>query len=71
MFAVTEVEASMIRTALEQRGEFAAVVELRGLFRGLDIGQARRCVRMIAGWRPLPMPEKSRRRQPISAQPLR
>jgi hypothetical protein len=31
MFTVTEIEAAATRTALEQRGEFAAAVELRRL----------------------------------------
>jgi len=32
MFVVTEADADAIRTAFEQRGEFAAAVELRRLF---------------------------------------
>jgi len=54
MFAITEAEAAAIRTVFEQRGEFAAAVELRRLFPCItDNGQARECVRIIAGWKPL------------------
>jgi len=54
MFAITEAEAAAIRAAYEQRGEFAAAVELRRLFPGItDNTQARECVRTIAGWKPL------------------
>jgi hypothetical protein len=57
MFTVTEAEAAAIRAAFEQRGEFAAAVELRRLFPGVtDTAQARECARTIAGWKPLPMP---------------
>ncbi len=57
MFAVTEAEAAIIRTAFEQRGELSAAVELRQMFRGIpSIGQARECVRVIAGWKSLPNP---------------
>ena len=54
MFVVSEAEAAAIRTAFEQRGEFAAAVELRRLFPGItDNAQARECARTIAGWKPL------------------
>ena len=43
-----------IRATFQQRGEFAAAVELRQLFPGINNVQARECVRTIAGWRPLP-----------------
>jgi hypothetical protein len=56
MFVVTEADAAAIRTAFEQRGEFAAAVELRRLFPGItDTAQARECVRAIAAWEPLPV----------------
>jgi hypothetical protein len=56
MFAVSEAEAAAIRAAFEQRGEFAAAVELRHLFPGItDNAQARECVRAIAAWEPLPV----------------
>ena len=68
MFVVGEAEAAAIRTAFEQRGEFAAAVELRRLFPGItDNTQARECARTIAGWKPLrpvkrlPKPPRLRR----------
>jgi hypothetical protein len=55
MFAVTEQQAAVIRTALEKRGEFSAMVKLRRMFPGItDSNQARQCVRIIAGWKALP-----------------
>jgi hypothetical protein len=55
MFVVTEAEAAAIRATFEQRGEFAAAVELRRLFPGItDTMQARGCARTIAGSKPLP-----------------
>jgi hypothetical protein len=48
MFAITEADAAAIRTVFEQRGEFAAALELRRR-------QARECARIIAGWSPLPL----------------
>jgi hypothetical protein len=55
MFTVTEAEAAAIRQAFEQDGELSAVIELRRLFPAItDIAQARECVRVIAGWKPLP-----------------
>ncbi len=68
MFAISEAEAAAIRTAFEQRGEFAAAVELRRRFPGIsDNVQARECARTIAGWKPLrpvkrmPKPPRLRR----------
>jgi hypothetical protein len=59
MFVVTEAEAATIRAAYEQRGEFAAAVELRRLFPAvIDTAQARECARAIAGWQPLPVPRR-------------
>ena len=56
MFAITEAEAAAIRAVFQQRGEFAAAVELRRLFPGItDNTQARECARTIAGWKPLPL----------------
>jgi hypothetical protein len=55
MFVVSEAEATAIRTAFDQGGEFAAAVELRRLFPGVtDNAQARECARTIAAWEPLP-----------------
>jgi hypothetical protein len=56
MFVVSEAEAAAIRAVFEQRGEFAAAVELRRRFPGItDNAQARECARTIAGWKPLPL----------------
>jgi hypothetical protein len=56
MFVVTDADATAIRAVYEQRGEFAAAVELRRLFPGItDNAQARECARTIAGWKPLPL----------------
>jgi hypothetical protein len=68
MFVVTDADAAAIRAAFEQRGEFAAAVELRRVFPGItDNAQARECARTIAGWKPLrpvkrlPKPPRLRR----------
>ena len=56
MFVVTEADADAIRAVYEQRGEFAAAVELRRPFPGItDNAQARECARTIASWKPLPL----------------
>jgi hypothetical protein len=56
MFVVTEEDAAAIRAVYEQRGEFAAAIELRRLFPGVtDNAQARVCARTIAGWKPRPL----------------
>ena len=64
MFVVSDAEAAAIRAVYEQRGEFAAAIELRRLFPGVtDNAQARECARTIAGWRPLrPVKRCPRRR---------
>jgi len=55
MFVVTEADAAAIRAVYEQRGEFAAAVELRRRFPGIaDNEQARKCARTIASWKRLP-----------------
>ena len=52
---VTDAEAATIRVFYEQRGEFAAAVELRRLFPAVTVNaQAQECARAIAGWQPLP-----------------
>jgi hypothetical protein len=44
------------RIRRRQRGEFAAAIELRRRFPGItDNAQAWECVRIIAGWKPLPL----------------
>jgi hypothetical protein len=54
MFVVTEADAAAIRAVYQQRGEFAAAVELRRRFPGItDNAQAREYARTIAGWKPL------------------
>ena len=56
MFVVTEEDEAAIRAVYEQRGEFAAAIELRRRFPGItDNAQARECARTIAGWKPLPL----------------
>jgi hypothetical protein len=56
MFVVTEEDEATIRAVYQQRGEFAAALELRRLFPGItDNAQARECARTIAGWKPLLM----------------
>ena len=68
MFVVSDADAATIRAAFEQRGEFAAAVELRRRFPGItDNAQARECARTIAGWnrllpvKRLPKPPRLRR----------
>ena len=54
MFVVTEADEAAIRAVYEQRGEFAAAVELRQRSPGVtDNAQARVCARTITGWKPL------------------
>ena len=56
MFVVSEADAAAIRAVYQQRGEFAAAIELRQRFPGItDNARARECVRTIAGWKPLPL----------------
>ena len=51
MFTVDEPTAEAIRRAYEDGGELAGVVELRRHFPLInDNANARRCVRVIAGW---------------------
>jgi hypothetical protein len=63
MFSVNEATAAAIRQVFEESGELSAAVELRRHFPGItDNAAARRCVRMIAGWKPLPpLPPKRTR----------
>ena len=56
MFVITEADEAAIRTVCQERGEFAAAIELRRLFPGItNNAQARECARTIAGWKPLPL----------------
>jgi len=53
MFTVDEPTAEAIRRVVEDGGELAGVVELRRRFPLInDNANARRCVRVIAGWTP-------------------
>ncbi|WP_207456755.1 hypothetical protein [Azospirillum sp. SYSU D00513] len=53
MFMVSEDETAAIQAAYRERGEWAAVMELRRRFPGIiDNAAAQRWVRVIAGWRP-------------------
>ena len=62
MFVVTEAEAAAIRAVYEQRGEFAAAVELRRFFPGVaDNALARECARTIASWKPRPLKQLPKR----------
>ena len=55
MFLVDEATIEAIRRALDQGGEWSAVVELRRHYPGItDYAKARMCVRIIAGWRQRP-----------------
>jgi hypothetical protein len=63
MFVITEAEAAAIRAAFDQGGELSAAVELRRLFPAIaDNVHARECARTIAGWKPLPVASRDRRR---------
>jgi hypothetical protein len=66
MFVVSEAEATAIRTAFDQGGEFAAAVELRRLFPAVtDNAEAQECARAIATWKPRPVrPRQWTRRDP-------
>jgi hypothetical protein len=56
MFAVDEATAEAIRRAFNEGGEWSAVVELRRQYPAItDHARARLCVRIIAGWRPIPV----------------
>jgi hypothetical protein len=62
MFSVNEATAAAIRQLFEKSGELSAVVELRRHFPRIKDAAARRCVLMIAGWKPLPpLPPKRTR----------
>ena len=57
MFVVTEADAAAIRDIFEREGEFAAAIEVRRRFPGIiDNEKAREQARIIAGWRPIPVP---------------
>lgn len=52
MFLVSDEEIASIMTAIEQGGEFAAMLVARRLWPALSLAQARDCVRTIATWKP-------------------
>jgi hypothetical protein len=55
MFAVDEATAEAIRRAFDEGGELARVVEFRRHFPLIsDNAKAGECVRIIAGWKPVP-----------------
>jgi len=55
MFAVDEATAEAIRRAHNEGGELADVVEFRRHFPLItDNAKAGQCVRIIAGWQPVP-----------------
>jgi hypothetical protein len=57
MSVVTEIDAAAIPAIYQQRGEFAAAIELRRRFPGItDNAQAAECARIIASWKPLRSP---------------
>ncbi len=59
MFCVDEATAESIRRVFDQEGELSAIIELRRHFPLIsEYENARRCVRAIAGWQPLPTPAK-------------
>ena len=62
MFCVDEATAEAIRRAFNEDGELSAVVELRRHFPLItDNAKGRECVRIIAGWQPLPVPAKAKK----------
>ena len=60
MFCVDEETAAAIRRVFNEDGELSAVIELRRHFPLItDMARGRECVRIIAGWQPVPPPAKS------------
>jgi hypothetical protein len=57
MFAITDADAAAIRAVYDQRGEFAAAVELRRLFPGITDNAQARCGRV----KRIPKPPRLRR----------
>ena len=50
MFMVSDAEERSIKDANRLSGEFAAMLEFRRLFPGIEVIHARECVRTIVGW---------------------
>ena len=60
MFCVDEATAASIRRVFNEEGELSAVIELRRHFPLItDTARGRECVRIIAGWQPVPPPAKA------------
>lgn len=60
MFCVDQETAAAIRRVFNEDGELSAVVELRRHFPLItDNVRGRECVRIIAGWQPVPPPAKA------------
>ena len=56
MFTVDEATAEAIRRAYDEGGELSGIVEFRRHFPLItDNGKAGQCVRIIAGWKPVPI----------------
>lgn len=64
---VSEAEAERIRHAFESGGEYSAMLQLREMFPGVSVDQAKECARTIAGWRPIVMPPPKVRRKARAA----
>lgn len=60
MFMVSAAEQATIQGAYEHSGEALAVLEARRLWPALSVEQARDCVRTIASWRKIEVPERPR-----------
>ncbi len=71
MFAVDDAAANAIQTAYTDGGELSAVVEFRRHFPLIDDNEhARRCVRMIVGWKPIQTPVGRRVARAFPKKPL-
>jgi hypothetical protein len=67
MFVVDEATAEAIRGAYVEGGELSGIVEFRRHFPLItDNAKAGECVRIIAGWKPMPerKPKATRRNRP-------
>ena len=68
MFLVDEAAADAIRRAWNERGELAAIVELKRHFPGIsDHANALRCVHTIVSWQRLPDSDGETGREPRAA----